>query len=104
MLVMYLITRPSAALFLNHIYVLALCSCVVLVKVCYACEVFDHAAFGRVIFKSYVLKALCSCVVLVKVCYASEVLIPFGISENLRKTSKDLKRNLGDPPCVSMRI
>ena len=83
MLVKYLITRPSAALFLNHImFALSLCSCVVLVKVCYACEVFDNAAFGRVIFKSSFLKALCSCVVLVKVCYACEVLIPFGISEN----------------------
>ena len=58
MLVMYLITRPSAALFLNHIFVLALCSCVVLVKVCYACEVFDHAAFGRVIFKSSICDIL----------------------------------------------
>ena len=51
MLVMYLITRPKAALFLKHIFVVALCSRVVLVKVCYACEVFDHAAFGRVIYK-----------------------------------------------------
>ena len=104
MLVMYLITRPSAALFLKHIFVVALCSRVVLVKVCYACEVFDHAAFGRVILKSHFLKALCSCVVLVKVCYASEVFIPFGISENLRETFKGLKRNLGKPPCVAKRI
>ena len=64
MLVKYVITRPSAALFLNHIFVLSLCSCVVLVKVCYACEVFDNAAFGRVMFKAYI------CVLLVKVCYA----------------------------------
>ena len=33
MLVKYLITRPSAALFLNHIFALSLCSCVVLVEV-----------------------------------------------------------------------
>ena len=42
-------------------------------KVCYACEVFDNAAFGRVIFKSKFLLSWCSCVVLVKVCYACEV-------------------------------
>ena len=53
MLVKYLITRPSAALFLNHIFTLSLRSGVVLVKVCYVCEVFDYAASGRVIFKSY---------------------------------------------------
>ena len=73
MLVKYLITRPSAALFLNHMFALSLCRCVVLVKVCYACEVFDNAAFGRVIFKSSFLLALCSCVVLVKVCYACDL-------------------------------
>ena len=33
MLVKYVITRPSAALFLNHIFALSLCSCVVLVEV-----------------------------------------------------------------------
>ena len=87
-----------------QIFVVALCTCVVLVKVCYACEVFDHAAFGRVILKSQFLKALCSCVVLMKVCYASEVLIPFGISENSRKTSKDLNRNLRETPWDSKRI
>ena len=35
------------------IVVLCLYSFVVLVKVCYACELFDKAAFGRVILKSY---------------------------------------------------
>ena len=64
MVVRYLIARPSAALFLKHLMVflvqlccpcegvLCLRSCVVLVKMCYVCEVFDNAAFGRVIFKS----------------------------------------------------
>ena len=33
MLVKYVITRPSAALFLNHIFALSLCSSVVLVEV-----------------------------------------------------------------------
>ena len=37
-LVKYLITRPSAALFLNQAFVLYLCTCVVLVNVCYAYE------------------------------------------------------------------
>ena len=70
MLVKYLITRPSAALFLNHIFTFSLRSGVVLVKVCYVCEVFDHAAFGRVIFNHILVLSLCKCVVLVKVCYA----------------------------------
>ena len=46
-------------LFCNHKIVLSLCTCVALVKVCCACEVFDYAALGRVIFKSY------NCVILV---------------------------------------
>ena len=72
MLVKYLITRPSAALCLNHIFVLSLCSCVVLVKVCYASEAFFDAAFGRVMFNHTFVLSLCSCAVLVKVCYAYE--------------------------------
>ena len=70
MLVMYLITRPSAALFLNHMLALSLFTCVVLVEVCYVCEVFDHAAFGRAILNHTLVLSLCKCVVLVKVCYA----------------------------------
>ena len=35
---------------LIHIFVLSLCRCVVLAKMCYARELFDNAAFGRVIF------------------------------------------------------
>ena len=58
---------------LIHIFVLSLCSCVVLVKMCYARELFDNAAFGRVIFNRIFLLSLCSCVVLVKVCYACEL-------------------------------
>ena len=66
MLVNYLITRPSAALFLKHIRMLSLYSFLVLVKVsCYACELFDNAAFGRVIFKSYTVIYECyPCIVL----------------------------------------
>ena len=77
-LVKYLITRPSAALFLNHMFVLSLCRCVVLVKVCYAYEVFDNAAFGRVIFKSTFLLSWCSCVVIVNVCCAGCWLLAAG--------------------------
>jgi hypothetical protein len=73
-----LITRPSAALFLNHMFALSLCRCVVLVKVCYACEVFDNAAFGRVIFKSTFLLSWCSCVVIVNVCCAGCWLLAAG--------------------------
>ena len=116
-LVKYLITRPSAALFLKSLLMLSWRSCIVLVKVCYACKVFDNAAFGRVIFKSFFLKALCTCIVLVKVCYACEVLIPVGISENLRKIygikekskviplcfKENLTTNLRKSPCESKR-
>ena len=78
MLVKYLITRPSAALFVNHMFALSFCSCVVPVKVCYACEVFDNAAFGRVIFKSTFLLSWCSCVVIVNVCCAGCWLLAAG--------------------------
>ena len=73
MLVTYLITRPSAALFLNHKIVLFLCSCVVLVSVCYACEVFDNAAFGHVILNHIFALSLCSCVVLVEMFLEGDV-------------------------------
>ena len=53
-------------------FVLSLCSCVILVKVCCACDVFDYAAFGRVIFNHTSVLSLCSCVVFVNVCYAYE--------------------------------
>ena len=50
---------------ISHIhdtFVLSLCTCDAPVKVCCACEVFDYAAFGRVIFKSY------NCVIRVLLC------------------------------------
>ena len=53
MLVYYLITRPSAALFLNYILMLSLYNFVVLVKGSYACELL--VGEGSVIAKSYIV-------------------------------------------------
>ena len=99
MLVKYLITRPSAALFLNHILMLSLYNFVVLVKGSDACKLL--VGEGNVIAKSYIVMrrrrdtadqrqqaqeealrkgnketiVLClySCVVLVKFCCAFEL-------------------------------
>jgi len=81
-------TRPKAALSntsqaqgkftsIAHLHKDSMCCNLkyrILVKMCCTCEVVDNAAFGRVMFKSYMcVLSLCSCVVLVKVCYACEV-------------------------------
>ena len=54
----------------------ALCSCVVLVKVCYACDVFDNAAFGRVMFKTHI------CVCFVSLCCPCEGVLSSCVFDN----------------------